>query len=133
LISILLIDDEAWEEDLLSHLCEKVFGGSFRLDYAALGSEAVKLLLENAYDLILLDNNLSHGFNAKFTTPILKEFSRNAIIAIISNNIHQDYLDDPGFLGVDHVLPKTHLDVFLRQLQKFRHRITVEPKSAILP
>jgi DNA-binding response OmpR family regulator len=115
---ILLIDDEGWEKDIIGSLCQTVFGNNFRLDHASVNSEAVRFLLENKYSLILLDNNLSFQIDAKFSVPFLKECSGNAEIVIISNNIFEDYLEDPAFLGVDKIIEKKELLTFLVEVSQ---------------
>jgi len=115
--SILLVDDEAWEKEFIGFSCQKILGDFFELDHALRGSEATKLLLEKEYDLILLDNNLSGALNAKFTVPFLKECAGRASIAIISNNIQEDYLVDPSLLGVDYIIDKKQLETFLEKIK----------------
>lgn len=115
---ILLIDDEGWEKDIIGGICQTVFGNDYRLDHASVNSEAVRFLLENKYSLILLDNNLSFQIDAKFSVPFLKECSGNAEFVIISNNIFEDYLEDPAYLGVDKIINKKDLLTFLEEVNK---------------
>ena len=118
---ILLIDDEGWEKDIIGSLCQTVFGNTYRLDHASVNSEAVRFLLENKYSLILLDNNLSFQIDANFSVPFLKECSGNAEFVIISNNIFEDYLEDPAYLGVDKIIDKRDLLAFLFDVSKRGH------------
>ena len=123
--NILLIDDQGWEKDLIGSVCQTVFGVNFRLDHASRSSEAVKLLLEKDYTLVLLDNNLGLEINASFSVPFLKEFTGTAEIVVMSNNIFEDYLEDPAFLGVDHVIAKKDLVEFLVGVSR-----RIEPRAA---
>ena len=118
---ILLIDDEGWEKDIIGSLCQTVFGNNYRLDHASVNSEAVRFLLENKYSLILLDNNLSFQIDANFSVPFLKECSGNTEFVIISNNIFEDYLEDPAYLGVDKIIDKRDLLAFLFEVSKREH------------
>jgi len=118
---ILLIDDEGWEKDIIGSLCQTVFGNTYRLDHASVNSEAVRFLLENKYSLILLDNNLSFQIDANFSVPFLKECSGNTEFVIISNNIFEDYLEDPAYLGVDKIIDKRDLLAFLFDVSKRGH------------
>jgi len=114
---ILLIDDDFFERDLVKDICDKTLNSKFQLHYVKDMPDALRLLGRIRFDLILLDNILSTFTNAKNSVPLIKDKSQEAPIAIISNDVSASYLSHPSIVGVDHIVEKTKLPVFLKLFQ----------------
>lgn len=115
--NLLLIDDDPWEREFVKDMCKRVLHSDFELYYVRDLPDALHLLDEKQFDLILLDNILSPGINAKRSMPKIKMKSGDIPIAIISNDTSVDYLDSPAHVGADHVVEKTKLVSFLKLFQ----------------
>jgi len=111
---ILLIDDEEWEQRLITDYCKQAFGNHYRLDHTRSVDQAVHLIKQKNFDFILLDNVLSGDVTARVSVPFLKGITGDTPIIIISNIIEKDYLKSPDILGVDHVVAKDKLESFLK-------------------
>lgn len=118
---ILLIDDDFFERDLVKDICDKTLNSRFQLHYVKDMPDATRLLSRNKFDLILLDNILSKFTTAKSSVPVIKEISNDAPIAVISNDVSADYLADPSIVGVDHIVEKDKLPIFLKLFQSTYH------------
>jgi DNA-binding response OmpR family regulator len=115
--NLLLIDDDPWEREFVKDMCTKVLKSDFRLHYVKDLPDALNLLDEKRFDLIMLDNILSPAINAKRSMPKIKEKSGDSPIAIISNDTSVDYLNSPAHVGADHVIEKAKLPSFLKLFQ----------------
>lgn len=114
--SVLLIDDEIEELDLIQRIFKAVTDAPIHIDHAYKCSEAVNLLNQHRYDLVLLDNRLSNEISAEFSAPFIMSSLNDAIVAIISHDITVPYLRYPESLGVDFVIDKAKIIPFLRDI-----------------
>ena len=112
--SVILIDDDVSEKVIIERVFKSLTDFPFRLDHVTRCSAAIKLLDQRAYDLVLLDNRLSQRMSAKFSVPIIKQAIGASPMAVISNDISPDYLQDPKALGVDYIVDKTDIIGFLK-------------------
>jgi CheY-like chemotaxis protein len=132
--SVILIDDDPAEKILVERVFKALTDVPFRLDHVTRCSKAIALLEQRPYDLVLLDNRLSKRMSAKFSVPIIKSAIGSAPLAVISNDVSPDYLQDPVTLGIDHIVDKADLINFLKsQLDHLLRRSglsTLEPKRA---
>ena len=113
-MNILVIDDKIEEFEIISRITRAISDTPIYVDHAFKCSEAVTLMGSNPYDLILLDNRLSRTVSAEFSVPFLRSTRSKATIVIMSNDITPTYLEEPGILGVDHVIDKMKVVGFLR-------------------
>lgn len=112
--SVLLIDDDPFEARTVNRIFEALTDARFRVDHVEKCSQAIPLLDQHRYDLVLLDNRLSSRISARFSVPIIKAAIGSAPMAIISNDTSPDYLQDPRTLGVDHIVDKSDMIAFLK-------------------
>lgn len=112
--NVILIDDDVTEKIIVERIFKSLTDLPFRLDHVTRCSQAITLLKKQSYDLVLLDNRLSMRMSAKFSVPIIKESIGTAPIAVISNDIMPDYLQDTRTLGVDYIVDKSDIIGFLK-------------------
>ncbi len=112
--NILLIDDDVLEKEILTRTIKKIVGKQpFEVHHAFKCSTAIDQLLTHKFDIILLDNLLAASISGKFSVPILKQYIGICPLVMISDNIDIDYLEDPTTLGVDAIIEKSDLPLFL--------------------
>lgn len=111
---VILIDDDVAEKVIIERIFKSLTDVPFRLDQVTRCSQAITLMKEHAYDLVLLDNRLSKRMSAKFSVPIIKQGIGTAPIAVISNDLTPAYLQDIHTLGVDYIIDKSDIVDFLR-------------------
>ena len=63
------------------------------------GEEAIKLFLQNDYDLILMDINLGAGINGMETMEKIREFDKGKTIPIIAITAYASYGNRGSFLA----------------------------------
>lgn len=114
IFGIILIDDDPAEKIVVERILSALTNAPYRLDHVTRCSKAISLLKERSYDLVLLDNRLSKRMSAQFSVPIIKEAIGSAPIAVISNDLSPDYLQDPKELGVDYIVDKANMIDFLK-------------------
>ncbi len=112
--TILLIDDDNTEKVTVTRILRALTTTTFHLDHVERCSQALALLKDKTYDLVLLDNRLSERVSAKFSVPIIKSAINAAPLTIISNDVTPNYLQSPTELGVDFIVDKTDMIDFLR-------------------
>lgn len=112
--NVILIDDDVAEKMIVERIFKSLTDLPFRLDQVTRCSQAITLMKEHAYDLVLLDNHLSKRMSAKFSVPIIKQGIGTAPIAVISNDVTPAYLQDIHALGVDYIIDKADIIDFLR-------------------
>lgn len=114
--NVLLIDDDIDELAIIQRIFGTLTSAPVRIDHAYKCSEAVNLLHQRHYDLVLLDNRLSGQISAEFSAPFILSALDESTVAIISSDIDLPYLKDPDSLGVDFVVDKAKIIPFLRDL-----------------
>lgn len=112
--NVLLIDDEIEELAIIQQVYKVLNYAPVTVDHAYKCSEAVNLLNQHHYDLVLLDNRLSGHISAEFSAPFILSAINKSTVAIISNDIGAPYLKNPHVLGVDYVVDKAKIIAFLR-------------------
>lgn len=129
---ILLIDDDILERQSLKRCVDKIANSDgTSVHHAFKCSEAIDLLLQHSFDLVMLDNLLAASISGKFSVPMIKQYLGSCPLVIISNNIDVDYLQDPETLGVDAVIDKRDLDIFMLKFLESRDPLNF-PKIAPL-
>lgn len=113
---VLLIDDEPVEHVTVNRILSALTDRPFLVEHVEKCSQAVALLQNQTFDLVLLDNRLSERMSAKFSVPIIKSAIGQSPLAIISNDISPDYLRDPKTIGVDFIVDKSDLIEFLKSV-----------------
>jgi DNA-binding response OmpR family regulator len=103
---ILLVEDDMFLRELCVVKLEK---SKYNVDFAANGTEGLQLMLENTYDVILLDIMLPEmdGFE------ILEEYNKHSrpvkpIIIMLTNLSERDQVDKALTLGADDYIIKAH-------------------------
>lgn len=133
IFGVILIDDDVAEKTIIERIFKSLTEMPFRLDHVTRCSKAIALLEQRSYDLVLLDDRLSQRMSAKFSVPIIKDAIGAAPIAVISNDVTPDYLQDPLALGVDYVIDKSDLIDFLKSQMSYllsgNNSPSLEPKS----
>ncbi|WP_298916191.1 response regulator [uncultured Algimonas sp.] len=125
--NVLLIDDDAHELEIVQRVLTVLTEAPFAVDHVVRVSEAVKLLNDHDYDLVLLDNRLSDRISAQFSAPFVTSAFSRATVAIISSDIDVPYLETPEQLGVDHIVDKKDMIVFLRDQVERNIRTVLHP------
>lgn len=115
MLRVLLIDDEEIEYKLIKLMFRDVYEGDYHLEYASTLQDAELLLERKDFDMILLDDNLADGTNAKTNVPVLKTISENTALCIVSKNIDADHLRDKTILDVYDVIDKFDLRARLKR------------------
>lgn len=127
MMKILLIDDDILEEEMLKRAVKRLnLQQDITIQHVFKCSEAINHLLLQNFDLVLLDNLLASSISGKFSVLMIKQYIGDCQLAIISNNVDVDYLEDPKILGVDKIVAKIDLNDFV--LKFFRQRKTVSNK-----
>lgn len=118
-LHFLLIDDEIPEKELIDAKLEAVFGeGRYGFKHVLKASDAIKCLLKEDFDFILLDNNLAASISGRFSVPVIRQYVRDSKLVVISNNVDVDYLQDPSILGVDAIVDKAEFESFVTQYRQ---------------
>lgn len=112
--TILLVDDDPDEKGQVTRIFKALTPEFFEIDFVTKCSEAVRRVQMQSYDLVLLDDRLSQKISAKFSVPMIKTTNPAVPIAVISNDISSDHLENTRALGVDHIVDKAHMVDFLR-------------------
>jgi DNA-binding NtrC family response regulator len=117
-LHFLLIDDEVAEKELIDAKLQAVFGeGGYGFKHVLKASDAIKCLLTEDFDFILLDNNLAASISGRFSVPVIRQHLRGSNLIVISNNVDVDYLKDPSILGVDGIVDKANFESFVTQFR----------------
>lgn len=116
---ILLIDDDPAEKLVVTRIFKALTAVAFQVDHVLKCSDAITLLQDHRYDLVLLDNRLSSRISAKFSVPIIKSAIQGAPMAVISNDVTPGYLQDANKLGVDHIIDKSDMIEFLKSQMEY--------------
>lgn len=116
MLNILLIDDDIIEEKILELQLRKAGFNLFHVEHVTKCSEALKSMLSQRFDIILLDNSLADSISAEFSVPFIKENLQGACLIIISNDTERPHLKDPDILGVDYIVNKLDLSNFMLRL-----------------
>jgi CheY-like chemotaxis protein len=115
MLKILLIDDDQLEKEIIKNILDKcLVDQPFLLQHVYKSSEAISALLQNQFDLVLLDNMLASSISGKFSVPIIQQYLKEASLVIVSNDVSADYLSHPHILGVDSIVDKKNLEGFLK-------------------
>lgn len=110
---VLLIDDDDFERVVVTRILANKFKYGYTLDYAKTLPHAVKFMIRNEYDYVLLDDCLSKDVNAKISVNILRVHLKNAPLIIISNNLLDAHLMDKNILQVSDIVHKNDLPEYV--------------------
>lgn len=97
--SILVVDDESPLCDLLKEIIEGEGAGKYHVDYATNSSDAVRMIFEKAYDLVIIDIKLSEsatGIDIIKKCRDLKVQSRIIIYSAVSKVSQYPILEEEG-------------------------------------
>jgi len=130
IFNALLIDDKVEEYVIVQRILSVLTKTNGCVDHVFKCSEAVNLLTQHDYDLVLLDNRLSGQISAEFSAPFILTAFSTAKIAIISNDIDVPYLKSPDLLGVDYIIDKANLVDFLRRQVDRKLRLIASGQAA---
>jgi len=111
--TILLIDDDEFENVVMTRLIANHVKYGFRVDFARSIDEAIKYLKKQTYDHVYLDDVLSYDVNATVSVEQIKAHLNGAPLVIISNNIERDYLKSNDILNVDAIVSKNDLSDYI--------------------
>jgi len=110
---VLLIDDDELERVVVTRILANKFKYGFTLDYVKTLPHAVKLMIKNEYDYVLLDDRLSNDVNAKTSVNILRVHLKNAPLIIISNHLLDAHLSNKDILHVSDIVHKNDLPEYV--------------------
>ena len=65
MLTVLLVDDDSHERAVIERILCRLAPNAFELTQVVWLTEAVKLLKENTFDLVLLDNHLRQSITAQ--------------------------------------------------------------------
>lgn len=71
--------------------------------------QGIVLLQRNSFDVILLDDKLANGSTSKTNVPILRQYTGQLPLIVISKSIDATYLKDKSILNVYDVIDKFDL------------------------
>lgn len=114
-MSVLLIDDDEFENIVVTRLLAKHAKSKIKVDYAKTLDEGLTLLKDNQYDHVYLDDELSYCVNATTSVDIIRDYLNGAELIIISNNVNRDYLRDASILDVAAIVSKNDLSDFVNE------------------
>lgn len=120
--SILLVEDEQFLANLLKARLEKTSDGQVQIQLAKDGQEALKLLREAKFDLILLDLILPKMSGFEVLEAIRSDPQLQAIPVMIISNLGQESDVERGqSLGAVEYFIKARvsMDELIGQIQKF--------------
>lgn len=100
-IDILIVDDQMGVRSLISEALEK----GYRVDQAASGGEALQLLREKCYRLIILDVKMP-GMSGLETLREIRNIDRGVPVMLMTAYEELDIMEEAGKLGVAHYLCK---------------------------
>jgi ActR/RegA family two-component response regulator len=107
--SILLIDDDEYENIIVTRILANHFKYGFLLDFAKTLDDALTHLMTNTYDYVFLDDRLSATINSVVSVKVLKQYLKGAELVIISNNLYEAHLLDKSILQVADIVHKDDL------------------------
>jgi len=111
---ILLIDEDKSETQTIRTILKTLTDTPFSIDHVLKCSQALGLLREKRYELVLLEKHLSQRISARFSVPMIKAAIQLAPIAIMSKQEASFSHADPVEHGVDYVIDKANMADFLR-------------------
>ena len=109
MLRVLLIDDEELEYKLIQLMFRDIYKKNYKLEYVKTIAEAEAILGEQAFDMILLDDNLADGSNAIRNVPALKMITENTPLCVVSKNINAAHLRSTTILDVYDIVDKFNL------------------------
>jgi len=115
MINVLLIDDDEFENVVVTRLMANHVKYGFRVDYAKSVEEALEFLKTETYDHIYLDDELSHDVNATVSVDQIRGHLKGTPLVIISNNINRAHLQDKDILRVNAIISKNDLPDYIYQ------------------
>jgi DNA-binding response OmpR family regulator len=112
---VLVIDDEDFIRELISDFLE--FEG-IKCDEAENSQQALALLSNNDYALILLDRHLQHQEAGEITAEIKKINTETPIVILTGDHLCNDeYLENIGANGV--IFKPFKVDEFMQKIKLF--------------
>ncbi|MDB2437266.1 response regulator [Hellea sp.] len=109
MLNILLIDDDEVEHRLIQRMLQDCYKGPFLLRYADTLEKGLSILKSQAVDVILLDDKLRAGLDAKQSVPALREITGDVAMILISSSIDAAHLRDKTILDVYDIIDKFSL------------------------
>ena len=82
---------------------------SVEMDCVSQFSQSMALIKDKAYDLLLVDFELSQRISAKFSIPMIKSFTRHLPIAVFAHDRRSFGTLKPADLGVDYILQTSEI------------------------
>ncbi len=114
-MSILLIDDDEFENIVVTRLLAKHTKSKIKVDYAKTLDEGLAFLKNNQYEYVYLDDELSYCVNATKSVDIIRDYLSGAQLIIISNNVNREYLRDASILDVAAIVSKNDLSDYVNE------------------
>ncbi|GLQ24287.1 hypothetical protein GCM10007853_21610 [Algimonas ampicilliniresistens] len=133
IFSILLIDEDTSETQTIRTILKSLTDAPFSIDHVLKCSQALGLLRERRYELVLLEKQLSQRISARFSVPMIKAAIQLAPIAIMSKYDTSFSHADPVEHGVDYVIDKANMADFLRSQLNYLLGIEARPYTASRP
>lgn len=133
IFSILLIDEDISETQTIRTILKSLTDAPFSIDHVLKCSQALGLLRERRYELVLLEKQLSQRISARFSVPMIKAAIQLAPIAIMSKYDASFSHADPLEHGVDYVIDKANMADFLRSQLNYLLGIEARPHTPSRP
>ncbi|WP_394688387.1 response regulator [Hoeflea sp.] len=121
--SILVIEDDETDYDIVRRNFSKVSGHAFEIFHCMSVDDAIDMLGKRQIDLVLLDNHLGPEIDIRASLPRLREAGYTKPIGVLSSDVENETVDQFDSLGGDFRLSKDELDpksiqFFLNELSK---------------
>ncbi|MBN1951947.1 MAG: response regulator [Bacteroidales bacterium] len=117
---VLVVEDNRLERKIILHMLEAAFGSLLRTDEVADGSQALKYLEKQEYDLVITDLIMPNTEGLELIRVINKKYPHSEIIAISGSNPYYLYLAKK--LGISGFFTKPlDKDLFLDSINNLLH------------
>lgn len=111
-VRILLIDDDPAEFEMISMQVDRLEDvARIKVDYAMSIEDGLRMLHDNTYNLVLLDNMLLPNNDFRETVPRIRGARYTGPIGIISNDISEGFFQEIEKYGADFRMSKQEIDV----------------------
>jgi len=112
---VLFIDDE---EELVSTLVERLEYRGVSADFALNGSEAIKMMRENSYDVVVLDLKMPGMSGSEVMSIIRKEYPQLPVLLITGHGSLDEEQDEKPEGAFDYLEKPIDLKDLIEKMQE---------------